>query len=111
MNPMKITQAVDLLKNAVPEATIILFGSHARGDAHEDSDLDFLILKPNVQNRRKEIVQLLRLLEPYDIPADIFVATCDFFEKWKSVPGTMLYEACREGKIVYEPRELLSIAT
>ncbi len=109
MNPAKITLAIDLLKKALPEATIVLFGSHARGEAHQDSDLDFLIIKPIVLNRRKEIVQLLRLFEPYEIPVDIFVVTHTFFETWKNVPGTMLYEANREGKIVYEPREILSI--
>ncbi len=35
-----IEKAVDLLRRAAPDATIILFGSQARGDATPESDAD-----------------------------------------------------------------------
>ena len=34
----------NLVKSAEPDATIILYGSYARGDNKNDSDLDLLIL-------------------------------------------------------------------
>ena len=44
------------IKNRDPHAEVILFGSHARGQAHEDSDWDILILinKPK-KNRAVEV--------------------------------------------------------
>ncbi|HEY6976714.1 MAG TPA: nucleotidyltransferase domain-containing protein [Chitinophagaceae bacterium] len=36
----------------VPDASIILFGSRARGDWHEESDWDILILTKNITNTR-----------------------------------------------------------
>jgi predicted nucleotidyltransferase len=39
-----IDKAVELFKGTAPRATIILFGSRARGDARPDSDVDFLSL-------------------------------------------------------------------
>ena len=42
-HPIGIASAVQAL---APGAEIILYGSHARGTAHVDSDWDFLILLP-----------------------------------------------------------------
>jgi len=47
-----IAKAVELLRQAAPGATIILFGSYARGDHREQSDLDFLVVEPEVAARR-----------------------------------------------------------
>lgn len=45
VNEIAISQAV---KSAVqefdPGASVVLFGSHARGEARDDSDFDFLVL-------------------------------------------------------------------
>jgi hypothetical protein len=49
-----ISQAVELLRRAAPGATIILFGSYARGSAHQE---------------------------------------------WATTPGSLLYEAAREGRV------------
>jgi predicted nucleotidyltransferase len=90
-----IQMAVRLLAQTAPASRIILFGSYARGTATDLSDLDFLVLKRIVENRRAEIVRLLRVLERHGIPADILVASAEIFDAWKDIPGTVLYEASR----------------
>ena len=97
-----LRKAVELLVRAASPRKIILFGSYAAGRAREDSDLDFVVIEDYVEDRRAEIVRLLRVLEPHEIPADIFVASGEFYDRWKGVPGTMLYEVARTGKVVYE---------
>lgn len=49
-----------LLDAASSPARVILFGSHARGDAHEGSDLDLLVIEREVDDRAAESVRLRR---------------------------------------------------
>ncbi len=51
-----LTQISNTVKSKYPGAEIILFGSHARGTAHSDSDWDLLILlnKKNVSLKTEQ---------------------------------------------------------
>jgi predicted nucleotidyltransferase len=94
-----IEKAVDLLLEAAPAGSrVILFGSHARGDARPDSDLDFLVIEPRVDDHRAEMVRLHRVLLPLRVPADVLVTTEADFREWHDTPGTVLYEAATEGR-------------
>lgn len=97
----KIDAAVRILAEAAAPARIILFGSHGRGDAGEDSDLDFLVIEPQVEDRAREMVRLRRLLRPLRIPADILVFSAEEVARWGDQPGSVLYWALREGTLVH----------
>jgi predicted nucleotidyltransferase len=99
---LRLDKVVRLLVEAASPIRIILFGSRARGNASRESDFDLVVIEREVRNRRAETVRLLRLLEPYEIPVDLLVTSEEFFENWKTIPSTVLYTACKEGKIVYE---------
>jgi uncharacterized protein len=96
-----INKAVELLRQAAPDATIILFGSWARGEAKEDSDLDFLFVEPSFTSRHDEMVRLDDVLRPLHIPVDVLVVTRKTYEDWADTPGTVLYEAAREGRVFH----------
>jgi uncharacterized protein len=96
-----VHKALELLREAAPDATIILFGSAARGEANEDSDLDFLVVEPKVTSRREEIVRLLDALRPLRIPVDVLVVSQKTYEEWADTPSTVLYEAAREGRVFH----------
>ena len=95
-----IEEAARQITAAAPGARVILFGSHARGTAGPDSDLDLLIIEPRVDDRFGEIVRLQRVLAPLRLPADVVVVSEDRVEEWGDVPGTMLYDALREGQVL-----------
>ncbi len=97
----KIEAAIRLLSAAARPARIVLFGSYARGDARDDSDLDLLVIEPQVEDRAKEMVRLRRLLRPLRIPADILVYSSEEVARWGGQPGSALYWALREGKVVH----------
>lgn len=94
-----ISRAVELLRQAAPGATIILFGSYARGEANEDSDLDFLVVEPEVKDRWGEMVRLRDVLRPLDRAVDVLVTSQENFDYWAETPGSVYYEAIAEGKV------------
>jgi len=94
-----IAKAADLLRNAAPRARVILFGSHARGQAGPDSDLDFLVVEPTLKARRDEMVRLRDVLRPLQVSADVLVTSEHTFQKWADTPGTVFYEASRQGRV------------
>ena len=97
-----IQEAVRLLNEAANPIKIILFGSYARSDITEKSDLDFLVIEKELKARRVEMVQLSDVLRPLRIPVDVLVASEKVFNEWADTPGTVLYEAAKEGKVLYE---------
>lgn len=97
-----LAAAVATLAKAAPNAEqILLFGSHARGQAHDGSDLDFLVIEPTVENRAREMVRLRRALRPLRVPADVLVYSRAEVVQWGQQPGTALYWALREGRVVH----------
>jgi len=96
-----IQEVAERLKEAAPGSTIVLFGSYARGEAGEGSDLDILVIEPAVTARRREMVRLSDVIRPLGIPVDIVVASQKTYEEWSEIPGTILYVAATEGKVLY----------
>ncbi len=106
MEQKVIQEAIQRLLNAAPPGSkVILYGSYARGNAEASSDLDFLVVEPEVQSRHTEMVRLREavdsVLAPFLVPVDVLVIARDKFDRWKNVLNTVYYEASREGR-VYE---------
>lgn len=98
-----IERAGQLLAEAArAPAKVILFGSHARGEAGADSDLDFLVIEPDVENRLEEMVRLREVLDPLRVPADVIVVTPEHVDEWGEVRNTMLHAALTEGRVLAE---------
>lgn len=91
-----------LAESARAPARVILFGSHARGDAGPDSDLDFLVIERDLPNRRQERIRLRMALDGFRTPIDVVVVSERHVEKWGDVKGTMLNAALKEGRLLAE---------
>ena len=96
-----IDRAVRILVDTAKPSRIMVFGSYARGDAREDSDLDLLVIEPRVEDRAREMVRLRRALRPLRIPVEILVYSADEVARWGDQPGSALYWALREGTVVH----------
>ena len=82
---------------------VILFGSHARGDAREDSDVDLLVLFHDVDDPHARAAELYAaLIGCSELPKDIVVSTTARFERYRNVVNTVYWPASREGRVLYE---------
>ena len=81
---------------------VILFGSHGRGDAGPDSDVDLLVVMPVKGPKHRAQVQIRVALREYSVPKDVIVTTPEDFAWRREIPGTIEYPAWREGRVMYE---------
>jgi predicted nucleotidyltransferase len=81
---------------------LILFGSHARGEANPHSDIDLLVVFPQAPDKRQTAIEIRRALA--DLPGckDIIVTTPDEISRRGHIVGTVLRSALREGQVLYE---------
>lgn len=89
-----------IVKRFDPEK-IILFGSHSRGTARPDSDVDLLIVMPVAGSKRKMQLELRTALHDVRVAKDVIVTTPEEFAWRKDVVGTIEYPAATEGKLLY----------
>jgi predicted nucleotidyltransferase len=80
---------------------IILFGSHARGNAGPDSDVDLLIVMSVAGSKRQKAVKIGAALHDIPVAKDVIVVTPEEFEWRKDILGTIEWPASREGKVLY----------
>jgi predicted nucleotidyltransferase len=98
-----IKQAGRILADAAASpAKVLVFGSHARGDASDASDLDFLVIERDVTNRAEEMVRLRDALPSLGVAVDVIVVSQEQADKWARVKGTLVRTALDEGRVVAE---------
>ncbi len=97
-----IQQAAQILGEAAGRAKVILFGSYARGEAQENSDLDFLVIEPELKDKFREMVRLRQVLRPLRIPVDVLVYSQAEIEQQQYSCSSAVYWALREGKVLYD---------
>ena len=97
-----IVRATQLLRESANPKQIILFGSHARGNAQADSDVDLLVVVERVGDRVAEMIRLNRVLSPLRMPVDLLVVSEETFRYWSDTPGNVYATARTEGRVLYE---------
>ena len=81
---------------------IILFGSHARGDARPDSDVDLLVVMPVQGSRRQKATEIDMALADRTVSLDLLVVTPEDFERGLAEIGSVLRPAALEGQVLYD---------
>lgn len=100
--PPYLSEVIDRIVSKFHPEKIILFGSWARGEAREDSDLDLLVILPKVEHKRKAAIEVLRALNGLPISKDVIVTTPHEIKEYGKKIGYILRPALEEGKVIYE---------
>ncbi|MCU1283860.1 MAG: hypothetical protein JWO13_210 [Acidobacteriales bacterium] len=96
-----IREITDRIVNAFDPKRIVLFGSHARGDHRDDSDLDLMIEMESDLDFYSRIPAVTEIFGLRKWPMDLFVYTPAEVERDRNVNGTMVNLIEREGKVLY----------
>ena len=81
---------------------IVLFGSHARGEARPDSDIDLFV---EMESRATPPERAIAISEAFGLrkwALDLVVYTPEEVQRLKNVRGTLLSVIEKEGRVLYE---------
>ena len=83
---------------------IILFGSYARGEEKEKSDIDIMVIQNSDKPRYKRSLPIRLALRGIIHSKDIVVYTSEEIKEWASASTSFVATVLREGKILYEAK-------
>ena len=96
-----LTTIKNSIKKELPDARVILFGSYARGQQNNDSDIDVLVitkqqLSQNLKMHYRSLLrkQLVKML----IPAEVLLMSEGEVENKKNLHGHIVKTIVEEGK-------------
>ncbi|MBF0134022.1 MAG: nucleotidyltransferase domain-containing protein [Magnetococcales bacterium] len=94
-----------IVETADPEQ-VILFGSHARGEARADSDIDLLVVESAPfgpeRSRYREMARLERAMGRFPMATDILVYSREEIERLRNAAYHLVHRALKEGRVLYE---------
>lgn len=93
---------VGRIRDGYEPEKIILFGSLARGDTHEWSDIDLIIVKDTDASYGERVKALLPVLRGWSGGADILVYSLNEYEVAREKCSPFLSEVEMEGVVLYE---------
>lgn len=103
LSPEQITRAAQrVIAAASSPATVMVVGSYARGDADEGSDLDLVVIEPELLDEGAEYLRLKAAIGRIGVGVDLLLFARRDFDRRRQVPGTLPYWAMKEGKVLLD---------
>ncbi len=95
-------KVVEMIRDGYDPEKIIIFGSHARGQASRHSDLDIMVIKDTDAGQFDRIREVSELVRPRPLPLDILVKTPEEIEHRLEIGDCFIREIMDEGVVAYE---------
>jgi predicted nucleotidyltransferase len=108
----ELQEIVAAIRGAIPVRRITVFGSYARGDAHQDSDLDLcVVVAPPAEQPMEEwpskswLYRASDMMERFsseELALVPYVFTVGEFEALRDRQHPLVGQILEEGRVVYE---------
>lgn len=97
----QLQKAVERIKAGYQPQKIILFGSAARDDFREGSDIDLFIVKKTNRRFVDRVGDVLELIGDVEVPVEPIVYTPAEYQNAKRENRVFVEEVSRTGRILY----------
>ena len=103
IDPTLLREAIQRLVAALQPERIYLYGSHAYGQPHGDSDVDLLIVvNQSSLPPHKKTIQAYHALRGLFLPVEIKVVTQDEFQRRAQWLSSIERVVATKGQVLYE---------
>ena len=104
MNQENIRKIISTIVPLVEPDQIILFGSQARGDIHQDSDVDLLILKEGLTDEAGATNSIYYSFAKNNpgIATDLLTTDLHKYHQYKKTIGYVYKTIDEEGRLIYD---------
>ena len=84
---------------------VILFGSHARGEVGEHSDVDLLVVLHDAAGQLRRGNPIRRAIaECFVLPIDVIIRSPEVLAAQRNDPYSFIHKVLKEGEVLYERR-------
>ena len=105
LNRETIEAITQLIVDRFQPEQVILFGSCARGDTDDNSDLDLLVvLRPGVKPPRRGNPIRRAIAERFVLPVDLLIRSYETFATYRPNPNSMLSRMLEDAEVLYDRR-------
>lgn len=97
----KMERLIECFRRYKPER-IIIFGSYARGDTDEFSDIDVVVIKNTEKRFFDRLIEVARHLDNDLGKVDVFGYTREEFDDMSQRGNPFIKKVLKEGRVIYK---------
>lgn len=102
LSDQQLGDMISRLVSTYEPEKVLVFGSYAHGTAHDDSDLDLIVVKNDPKDRHTRQIEAGLALGIRPVPVDLLVFTPEEAERVMHDSSTWLGQAFQTARVVYE---------
>jgi len=102
MNRRQVEEIAAEIVEKFNPVRIVLFGSHARGEAKDDSDIDLFVEMESDRRPPERAIEVNAVFGLRPWPLDVVVYTPAEVARLRKIRGTLLSVIEDEGEVLYE---------